>query len=153
MSRTSSEARSSMSRASGTPSSSQRDLGLATVIHVRHDQSEIRQVSFRDDIILSPSSGASEVGHLEDTRSNDVESNCTLIEDCDNPAQGEQVCHCYSNTEIDNTSRVFNGDIIDGNADSTIRKHHLKGGSIKNNSKFVNGDLDRNTFIAFFCRD
>lgn len=33
---------------------------------------------------------------------------------------------------------------------SLVRKHHLQGGSVKNHSKFVNGDLDRGTFLAFF---
>ncbi|PYH28212.1 uncharacterized protein BO87DRAFT_235008 [Aspergillus neoniger CBS 115656] len=61
-------------------------------------------------------------------------------------------CHCHKDTEIDNTSFLFNGDIVDGSEPSLVRKHHLQGGSVRNHSKFVNGDLDRETFLAFFCQ-
>lgn len=52
---------------------------------------------------------------------------------------------------MDHSSRVFNGDIARVYDPSTTREHHLHGGSVKNKSRLVNGDLDRDTFLAFFC--
>lgn len=74
-----------------------------------------------------------------------------MFEDCDQREQTESICHCYRDTEIDNKSHVFNGDVTTGNEQSVNRKHHMRGGSVKNQSKFVNGDIDRDAFLAFFC--
>lgn len=83
----------------------------------------------------------------------DAESNCTSFEDYKHDEKAEKICFGLKDTEIDNSSKVFNGATKDNFEHSKTRKHHLDGGSIKNNSKFVNGDLDRESFIAFFCRD
>lgn len=78
-------------------------------------------------------------------------SYCTLFEDIPENQPGH-ACHCHKDTEIDNASFLFNGDIVGGSEASLVRKHHLQGGSVRNHSKFVNGDLDRDTFLAFFCQ-
>lgn len=52
---------------------------------------------------------------------------------------------------MDHSARVFNGDIARAYDPSSTREHHLHGGSVKNKSRLVNGDLDRDTFLAFFC--
>lgn len=80
----------------------------------------------------------------------DRQSNCTSFDGCDNIQSPDHIRHCYTNTSIDN-SRVFNGDITRAYDASSTREHHLHGGSVKNKSRLVNGDLDRDTFIAMFC--
>lgn len=84
----------------------------------------------------------------------DDRSVCTLFEDCDHQERSKHVCHCYKDTEIDQKSWVYNGSLVGADTSEIIRKHHLNGGSVKNESKLVNGDLpDREAFLAFFCNN
>lgn len=52
---------------------------------------------------------------------------------------------------MDRSARVYNGDVARAYDSSSTREHHLHGGSVKNQSRLVNGDLGRDTFLAFFC--
>ncbi|KAJ6050195.1 uncharacterized protein N7446_005567 [Penicillium canescens] len=56
-------------------------------------------------------------------------------------------------TKIDGSSQVINGSVIDGKRTGSVGKHSLEAGSVKNNSKLANGNMDPKSFIAFFCRD
>jgi hypothetical protein len=61
--------------------------------------------------------------------------------------------HSSKATQIDSSSQVINGSVIDGRRTGSVGKHSLEGGSVKNNSKLANGNMDPKSFIAFFCRD
>ncbi|OJJ52788.1 hypothetical protein ASPSYDRAFT_560395 [Aspergillus sydowii CBS 593.65] len=136
-----------------TQLATQRDMGVAQVVHVRQDHSEVRSARFQDEIVVGFQSSSVVSSPRDQGGSPHGGSNCcTLFEDCEHNRQAELVCHCSKDTDIDN-SRVFNGDMVDGQEQSVVRKHHLNGGSVKNNSRFINGDLDKDTFLAFFCRD
>lgn len=71
----------------------------------------------------------------------------------------EMTCDCSLSGESeqppykDPSSHVFNGDKVKGQKRSGVHTNYLSGGSVKNNSRFINGDLDKDTFLAFFCRD
>lgn len=81
----------------------------------------------------------------------DCRSNCTSFDGQDNIQSPSNIKHCYTNTDVDHSSHVFNGDIARAYDSSSTREHHLHGGSVKNQSRLVNGDLDRDTFLAIFC--
>lgn len=81
----------------------------------------------------------------------DRQSNCTSFDGLDSVQSPDHVAHCYTNTYMDHSAQVFNGDVARAYDPSSTREHHLHGGSIKNQSKLVNGDLDRDTFLAIFC--
>lgn len=55
--------------------------------------------------------------------------------------------------QIDTSSQVFNGDVTNSNGTGEERTHRIQGGSVRNNSKLFNGNMDPESFIAFFCRD
>lgn len=94
-------------------------------------------------------------GHSPLTRNHrpsiDRQSNCTSFDGLDCVQSPDHVAHCYTNTSMDRSSKVFNGDIARAYDSSSKREHHLHGGSVKNKSTLVNGDLDRDTFLAVFC--
>ncbi|KAJ5181969.1 hypothetical protein N7449_012116 [Penicillium cf. viridicatum] len=122
------------------------EWGLATYTHDRGHDLATRSFSFRDDQVRS-------IGFNEGYPPNhdqDRQSNCTSFDGCDNIQSPDHIRHCYTNTSIDN-SQVFNGDIARAYDASSAREHHLHGGSVKNKSRLVNGDLDRDTFLAIFC--
>lgn len=122
-----------------------RGMGLAVYTRDVDSTPITRSFLFRDDLVGR---------YSEDAPANsgrDDRSDCTLFEDCDHQERSRHVCHCYKNTNVDQKSWVYNGSIVGAETSETIRKHHLNGGSVKNESKLVNGDLDRETFLAFFC--
>ncbi|KAJ5976627.1 hypothetical protein N7481_010334 [Penicillium waksmanii] len=123
------------------------DWGLATYSHDRGNVPETRSFSFRDDEVRSV---AFNRGYPAD-RDEDRRSNCTSFDGLDNVQSPDRIKHCYTNTAMDHSARVFNGDIARAYDPSSTREHHLHGGSVKNESRLVNGDLDRETFLAFFC--
>lgn len=81
----------------------------------------------------------------------DRQSSRTSFDGLDNVQSPDHIKHCYENTDMDRSARVFNGDVARAYDSSSTREHHLHGGSVKNKSRLVNGDLDRDTFLAFFC--
>lgn len=81
----------------------------------------------------------------------DRQSNSTSFDGTDNIQSPSHIKHCYTNTDIDHSAQVFNGDVARAYDSSSTREHHLHGGSVKNKSRLVNGDLDRDTFLAMFC--
>ncbi|KAJ6190148.1 hypothetical protein N7519_000169 [Penicillium mononematosum] len=123
------------------------EWGLATYSHDRGGDLETRSFSFRDDQVRS-------IGFNGDHRPDhdqDRQSNCTSFDGLNNVQSPDHIRHCYANTNIDRSAQVFNGDVARAYDSSSTREHHLHGGSVKNKSKLVNGDLDRDTFLAFFC--
>lgn len=54
--------------------------------------------------------------------------------------------------EIDESSRVFNGDARGKHPDGT-QFHMISGGSVKNNSTLFNGDLDPESFRKTFAKE
>ena len=48
---------------------------------------------------------------------------------------------------------MLNGNVTKGNEPQLSTQHDLKGGSVKNKSKFANGDMDRESFLALFTLD
>ncbi|KAJ5588618.1 hypothetical protein N7537_011296 [Penicillium hordei] len=123
------------------------EWGLATYTHNRGHDPETRSFSFRDEQVRSIGFNA---GYPLD-HEQDRQSNCTSFDGCDNIQSPDHVRHCYTNTSMDNSAQVFNGDIARAYDASSTREHHLHGGSVKNKSRLVNGDLDRDTFLAIFC--
>ena len=81
----------------------------------------------------------------------DRQSNCTSFDGLNSVQSPDHIAHCYTNTYMDHSAQVFNGDVARAYDPSSTREHHLHGGSVKNKSKLVNGDLDRDTFLAIFC--
>ncbi|KAJ5201712.1 uncharacterized protein N7498_006375 [Penicillium cinerascens] len=79
------------------------------------------------------------------------QSNCTSFDGLDGVQSPGHIVHCYTNTYVDHSAQIFNGDVARAYDPSSTREHHLHGGSVKNKSKLVNGDLDRDTFLAIFC--
>lgn len=154
-------------------------MGVATMTHYRDSQHECRRLLFENETVLPLGSATCRAGFDENNNRSgmeslilvtpkgtlvikkvtmlisiaDVEGSCTSFEDYNHNEKADKICFGFKDTEIDNASKVFNGVTKDDFEHSKVRKHHLDGGSIKNNSKFVNGDLDREAFIAFFCRD
>ncbi|KAJ5512215.1 hypothetical protein N7463_001767 [Penicillium fimorum] len=123
------------------------EWGLATYTHDRGHELETRSFSFRDDQVRSIGfNGGNPSDHDQDRQ-----SNCTSFDGCNNIQSPDHVRHCYTNTNTDHSARVFNGDVARAYDASCIREHHLHGGSVKNKSMLVNGDLDRDTFLAMFC--
>ncbi|OOO05235.1 hypothetical protein OAory_01067510 [Aspergillus oryzae] len=126
------------------PLNPQRGIGLATLTYTRNGPvGEDRRFYFQDDRIIP-----AEMVSLEG-----ISSQCSLSDDGESQEEPTEACHCYRDTEIDESSHVFNGDMVDGMKAPRVRKHHMRGGSVKGKSKLVNGDLDRHTFLAFFCQD
>ncbi|KAJ5378039.1 uncharacterized protein N7496_005448 [Penicillium cataractarum] len=124
-----------------------RGMGLAVYTRDVDSSRTTRSFLFRDELVEQ---------YSEDTQANtgrDDRSVCTLIEDCEHQERSSQACNCYKDTEIDEASMVYNGSIADGESSRTLGKHHLNGGSVKNGSKLVNGNLDREAFLAFFCNN
>jgi hypothetical protein len=74
-----------------------------------------------------------------------------LFDSCDHHQTHRYINHQFEHTEIDYNSDVLNGDVLSTLDQSSVREHRLCGGSVKNHSKLVNGDTDRDAFIAFFC--
>ncbi|EIT79466.1 hypothetical protein BDV35DRAFT_339928 [Aspergillus flavus] len=138
------------------PLNPQRGIGLATLTYTRNGPvGEDRRFYFQDDRII-PAEMVSRMNRSQETRSQDLEgisSQCSLSDDGESQEEPTEACHCYRDTEIDESSHVFNGDMVDGMKAPRVRKHHMRGGSVKGKSKLVNGDLDRHTFLAFFCQD
>ncbi|OQE26077.1 hypothetical protein PENFLA_c007G06667 [Penicillium flavigenum] len=123
------------------------EWGLATYSHDRGDDRETRSFAFRDDQVRS-------IGFNRDHQPDhdqDRQSNCTSFDGLNNVQSPDHIRHCFTNTNMDHSAQVFNGDIARAYDSSSTREHHLHGGSVKNNSRLVNGDLDRDTFLAFFC--
>ncbi|KAJ5987632.1 hypothetical protein N7451_011997, partial [Penicillium sp. IBT 35674x] len=123
------------------------NMGLATYSHDREDQLMTRSFLFRDEEVHSinfhPGYPAG--------RDQDHQRNCTSFGEVGSVQSPDHAIHCYTNTNIDQSAQVFNGDIARAYDTSSTREHHLHGGSVKNGSKLVNGDLDRETFLAIFC--
>lgn len=144
-------------------------MGLATYSHDRNNELTTRSFHFRDEqvhslgfnsgypsgrdrgvivLLLSPATVLS-ANHPQPPL--DLESNCTSFNGLDSVQSPSHIMHCYRDTNIDRSAQVFNGDIARAYDSSSSREHHLHGGSVRNNSRLVNGDLDRDTFLAFFC--
>ncbi|KAE8365069.1 hypothetical protein BDV27DRAFT_171883 [Aspergillus caelatus] len=134
----------------------QRGIGLATVTRTRNGQiEEDRRDHFQDDRII-PAKVVASMNRRREAEGQelvDISSECSESDDGEPQEQPQEACHCYQDTEIDESSHVFNGDMVDGMKPSIVRKHHMRGGSVKGKSKLVNGDLDRHSFLAFFCKD
>lgn len=60
--------------------------------------------------------------------------------------------HGFFGMEIDESSRVFNGDTRGKHPDRTSL-HMISGGSVKNNSTLFNGDLDPESFNKIFAKE
>lgn len=58
-----------------------------------------------------------------------------------------------AHTRIDGGSQVLNGNVTKEGESQSSRRHILAGGSIRDGSKFVNGDMSPESFLAFFCKD
>ncbi|OGM48833.1 hypothetical protein ABOM_003018 [Aspergillus bombycis] len=137
------------------PVDPERGIGLATVVYARNGHIEHQSRHFQDDRIF-PADMVASRNERQDTEgqdSTDINSECSLFDDGESQEQAEKGCHCYRDTEVDESSSVFNGDVVNGMKPASVRKHHMHGGSVKRNSRLVNGDLDRQSFLAFFCRD
>ncbi|KAJ5913743.1 hypothetical protein N7504_002626 [Penicillium tannophilum] len=123
------------------------DMGLATYSHDRDHELMTRSFLFRDEQVRSVAFNPGHpAGHGQDQQ-----SNCTSFDGLDSVQSPGHVAHCYTNTDIDRSAQVFNGDVARAYDSSSTREHHLHGGSVKNKSRLVNGDLDRDTFLALFC--
>ncbi|KAE8325661.1 hypothetical protein BDV39DRAFT_216354 [Aspergillus sergii] len=138
------------------PIDPQRGIGLATLTCTRSGHiEEGRRFYFQDDRII-PAGMVARMNRSQETNSQDLEdisSECSLSDDGESQEQPTEACHCYRDTEIDESSHVINGDMVDGMKAPRVRKHHMRGGSVKGKSKLVNGDLDRQAFVAFFCQE
>ncbi|CAG8285481.1 unnamed protein product [Penicillium salamii] len=60
--------------------------------------------------------------------------------------------HGFFRMQIDENSRVFNGDARGKRPDGT-QLHMISGGSVKNKSTLINGDLDPEIFREIFGKD
>lgn len=60
--------------------------------------------------------------------------------------------HGSSYTNIDESSLVINGNLVDDQGPGSFRTHTVHGGFVQNESELVNGDMDRETFLSVFCR-
>ncbi|KAJ5978640.1 hypothetical protein N7501_001982 [Penicillium viridicatum] len=123
------------------------EWGVATYTHDRDRDLETRSFSFTDDQVRSIGFN----GSYPPDHDQDRQSNCTSFEGRDNVQSPGHIRHCYTNTNLDHSAQVFNGDVARAYDSSSTREHHLHGGSVKNKSRLVNGDLDRDTFLAIFC--
>ena len=56
----------------------------------------------------------------------DCQSNCTSFDDLGNVQSPDHIAHCYTNTNIDDSARVFNGDVARAYDSSSTREHHLQ---------------------------
>lgn len=56
-----------------------------------------------------------------------------------------------AHTQIEGSSQVLNGDVTKAKQSQSSSCHKLVGGSVRKQSKFVNGNMDRESFLAFFC--
>ncbi|KAB8212998.1 hypothetical protein BDV33DRAFT_185682 [Aspergillus novoparasiticus] len=141
-------------RAIQVPADPQRAIGLATVTYTRIGHEEEQRYHFQDDHVIPAKRVANMNGHQEaqSEEATDIDSECSLS-DRESQEEAKQACHCFRDTEIDESSNAINGDMVDGMRPSSTRKHHMRGGSVKGKSRLVNGDLDRHAFLAFFCRD
>ncbi|KAF9238160.1 hypothetical protein DTO013E5_9383 [Penicillium roqueforti] len=123
------------------------EWGLATYTQDRDRSLETRSFSFSDEQVRSMGFVRGHPpGHDQDRQ-----SNSTSFDGTDNIQSPSHIKHCYTNTDIDHSAQVFNGDVARAYDSSSTREHHLHGGSVKNKSRLVNGDLDRDTFLAMFC--
>ncbi|CEJ62893.1 hypothetical protein PMG11_11378 [Penicillium brasilianum] len=68
-------------------------------------------------------------------------------------AQGDKIgiVSALNGTEITGFSKVLNGSVVEAQK-SQSSCHVMYGGSVENGSKLVNGNLDRESFLEFFCR-
>ncbi|KAJ6016378.1 hypothetical protein N7540_010969 [Penicillium herquei] len=64
--------------------------------------------------------------------------------------QSRRAAHGFFGTEIDASSCVFNGDFGDVEKKDGSRVHMISGGSVKNKSVLINGDLDPESFKQIF---
>ncbi|KAE8375665.1 hypothetical protein BDV26DRAFT_294781 [Aspergillus bertholletiae] len=137
------------------PVDPQRSVGLATVTHTRSDEVEVRRFYFQDDRAIPGHMVPSTSGYqgAQSQEATEISSDCSLYGEEEPPEQPKEECHCYRDTDVDQSSSVFNGAVVDGVKPVAIRKHHMHGGSVKRDSKVVNGDLDQKSFLAFFCGD
>ncbi|KAE8160925.1 hypothetical protein BDV40DRAFT_269227, partial [Aspergillus tamarii] len=138
-----------------TPVDTQRGIGLATLTRTRSGHIEqYRRFHFQDDRVI-PAAMVASMSRRQETegRELDISSQCSESDDGEPQERAKEACHCYRDTEIDQSSHVFNGDVVQSMNTSIVRKHHMRGGSVKGNSKLVNGDLDKDSFAAFFCQD
>ncbi|KAJ5117917.1 hypothetical protein N7448_004431 [Penicillium atrosanguineum] len=123
------------------------EMGLATYTHDRDDYLATRSFYFRDEGVRSLSFNR----EAPPERDQDRQSECTSFEGFDNQQTPGHAAHCFRATKVDRTSDVFNGDASRSQDPSTTREHHLHGGSVTNQSRMVNGDLDVEAFLAYFC--
>ncbi|KAE8139844.1 hypothetical protein BDV38DRAFT_41022 [Aspergillus pseudotamarii] len=138
-----------------TPVDPQRGIGLATITRTRSGHIEqYRRFHFQDDRVI-PAAMVATMSRRQETegRELDTSSECSESDDGEPQEQAKESCHCYRDTEIDDSSHVFNGDVVNGMKPSIARKHYMRGGSVKGKSKLVNGDLDKASFAAFFCQN
>lgn len=79
---------------------------------------------------------------------------CSSIIDITDGAleKDDNASHGSSYTHVDESSMVINGNLADGQGPGSFRTHAVHGGSVRNGSKLVNGDMDRETFLSIFCR-
>ncbi|KAJ6136981.1 hypothetical protein N7497_012233 [Penicillium chrysogenum] len=103
--------------------SGQSDWGLATYSHDRGHNLETRTFSFQGDQVRSVAYNRT---HPRD-RDPDRLSNCTSF-DLDNVQSPDHIKHCYTNTNMDRSARVYNGDVARAYDSSSTREHHLHGG-------------------------
>ncbi|KAF4766423.1 hypothetical protein HAV15_010659 [Penicillium sp. str.  len=67
-------------------------------------------------------------------------------------ASSRHSAHGFFGMEIDESSRVFNGDAR-GKHPAGTQLHMISGGSVKKNSTLFNGDLDPESFKKFFGKE
>ncbi|KAJ5473959.1 hypothetical protein N7475_003525 [Penicillium sp. IBT 31633x] len=67
-------------------------------------------------------------------------------------ASSRRSAHGFFGMEIDESSRVFNGDVRGKHPDET-QLHMISGGSVKNNSTLFRGDLDPESFEKIFAKE
>ena len=67
-------------------------------------------------------------------------------------ASSRRSAHGFFGMEIDESSRVFNGDARGKHPDGTSL-YTISGGSVKNNSTLFNGNLDPESFRKIFAKE
>lgn len=71
-----------------------------------------------------------------------VGSVCSLSAGGEPLESPRSACHCCQNVEVDESSNVFNGDMVDGMQPANLQNHHMLGGSVEGNSRVVDSELN-----------
>ncbi|CRL30651.1 unnamed protein product [Penicillium camemberti] len=88
--------------------------------------------------------------HTEDKALSLQDKGLVLLDEEQRSRQGSG--HGFFRMQIDENSRVFNGDARGKRPDGT-QLHMISGGSVKNKSTLINGDLDPEIFREIFGKD